>query len=205
LPPAAVDLPDELDPLDEAPADLRGLELTGRLLRAHDLRIVESRLEDVDASETELPGATWRDVGVTRGSWAGANASSSRLERVAFEGVRLTGITLSSGSLTDAAFVDCRIDLAGFRFTELRNVHFDSCRLDEADFYEAKLASVLFTGCDLTRAGLAGAAFTRSELRGCRLDAIGNPEQLRGVRMPMADVVQAADVLAAAVGIEIVD
>jgi len=119
--------------------------------------------------------------------------------------VRLTGVTLASASLTDVAFVDCRIDLASFRFAELRNVHFDGCRLDEADFYEAKLASVLFTGCDLTRVTLAGATFTRSELRGCRLDAIGNPEQLRGVRMPLADVVQAADVLAAAAGIEIVE
>jgi len=89
LPPAAADLPSELEPLDAAPTDLRGLELAGRLIRkvdlserpAHDLRIVESRLEDVDASETELPGAALRDVVVTRGSWAGANASSSRLER----------------------------------------------------------------------------------------------------------------------------
>jgi hypothetical protein len=52
---------------------------------------------------------------------------------------------------------------------------------------------------------LAGATFVRSELRGCRLESLGNPERLRGVRMPMADVVQAADVIAAAAGIEIVE
>ena len=64
---------------------------------------------------------------------------------------------------------------------------------------------MLFSGCDLTGASFAEATFARTELRSCRLEALGNPERLRGVRMPMADVVQAADVLAAAVGIEIVD
>jgi len=64
---------------------------------------------------------------------------------------------------------------------------------------------VLFTDCDLAGASLAGATFTRCELRRCRLEGIGNPERLRGVRMPMADVVQAADVLAAAAGIEILE
>jgi hypothetical protein len=34
---------------------------------------------------------------------------------------------------------------------------------------------------------------------------MGNPERLRGARMTMADVVQSADVLAAAAGIQIVD
>lgn len=211
--PATADLPGALEAVGEVPADLRGLELIGRLVRkldlserdAHDIRIVESRLEDVEASSAHMPGATIRDVVVTRGSWAGANARSSRLERVQFEGARLTGLAAQSASLTDVAFVDCRIDLASFRFAELRNVHFDDCRLEEADFYEAKLTSVLFTGCDLTRISLAGATFERSELRDCRLDAVGNPERLRGVRMSLPDVVQAADVLAAAVGIEIVD
>src|SRR2546423_1784716 len=50
-----------------------------------------------------------------------------------------------------------------------------------------------------------GASFVRSELGGCRLEAVGNRERLRGVRMPMADVVQAADVIAAAAGIQIVE
>ena len=64
---------------------------------------------------------------------------------------------------------------------------------------------MLFTGCDLTQAALAGAVFTRCEMRNCTLAAIGNPDRLRGVRMSIADAVQAADVLAAAAGIEIVD
>ena len=114
-------------------------------------------------------------------------------------------MSLSEASLGDVSFVDCRIDLASFRFGELLNIRFEGCRLEEADFYEAKLTSVLFSGCDLSRVSLAGVTFVRSELRGCRLEAVGNPERLHGVRMPMADVVQAADVIAAAAGIQIVE
>ena len=63
----------------------------------------------------------------------------------------------------------------------------------------------MFSDCDLSGVALAEATFVESEIRGCRLAGVGNPERLRGVRMPWADVVQAADVLALAVGIEIVD
>jgi hypothetical protein len=52
---------------------------------------------------------------------------------------------------------------------------------------------------------LARATFIESEIRSCKLAEVGNPERLRGVRMPWPDVVQAADVLAQAVGIEIVE
>ena len=84
-------------------------------------------------------------------------------------------------------------------------MRFERCRLDEADLYEARFESAAFSGCSLANASLAGATFADTELRGCDLTAVGNPEQLRGVRMPWADVVAAAGVLAAAVGIQVVD
>jgi uncharacterized protein YjbI with pentapeptide repeats len=58
---------------------------------------------------------------------------------------------------------------------------------------------------NLTGANLSGAGFERSELRGCELDGLRGAERLRGVRMPWPDVVAASAVLAAAIGIEIVD
>jgi uncharacterized protein YjbI with pentapeptide repeats len=72
--------------------------------------------------------------------------------------------------------------------------------MEEADFHEAKLTSVLFENCSLVQASIAGVTFTRSELRGCDITALGNAERLRGVRMPWANVIQAAGVFAQAVG-----
>ena len=77
--------------------------------------------------------------------------------------------------------------------------------MEEADFQAASLSSCVFSDCNLTRVSLAEATFTRSELRGCDLSGAGNPERLRGVRMPWADVVDAAAELAEATGLEIVD
>ncbi|HST25702.1 MAG TPA: pentapeptide repeat-containing protein [Gaiellaceae bacterium] len=212
-PPSPPDLPETLEPLERPPAELRGVKLQERLLvsldlsgrTGHDLRIVESRLERVDLSDAAMRGLSLRDVAVHEGSWAGLAAESARLERVELHGVRMTGASFPNGSFRDVVFVDCLLDLANFRFCELTDARFERCRLEESDLYEAKLLSVMFAECDLTGVSLAGAVFERAEMRGCRLAAVGNPDRLRGVRMPLADAVAAADVLAAAAGIEIVE
>ena len=142
--------------------------------------------------------AELRDVAIDGGSWANASAVESVLRRVQFRNTRLTGAVFANATLDDVVFEDCRLDLASFRFAKLTRVRFERCRLDEADLYEARFESAAFSDCSLASASLAAATFVDTELRGCDLTAVGNPEQLRGVRMPWADVVEAAGVLAAA-------
>jgi fluoroquinolone resistance protein len=211
--PAAPDLPEELGAPPELPDVLARGELEACLLERLDLSerdaslltLVESRLLHVDLTGARLQNATLRDVAIEEGSWANAGAANATLRRMQFEGVRLTGADLGGASIEDAAFVECRIDLASFRAAKLTRVRFERCRMEEADFQAATLSSCLFEDCTLTRAVLAEATFARSELRGCDLAGVGNPERLRGVRMPWADVVNAAAELAEATGIEIVD
>jgi uncharacterized protein YjbI with pentapeptide repeats len=210
--PATPDLPEELD-VSELPADLARGDLEACLLEGLDLSerdasrlaLVESRLVRVDLTGSSLRNATLRDLVVEEGSWANVRASNASLRRLRFERVRLTGADLGGTSIEDVTFVDCRIDLASFRAAKLAHVRFEGCRLDEADFQAATLSSCLFLDCSLTRVSLAEATFVRSELRGCDLAGAGNPERLRGLRMPWADVIDAAAELAEATGIEIVD
>jgi uncharacterized protein YjbI with pentapeptide repeats len=210
--PATPDLPEELDAA-ELPAVLARGELEARLLDGLDLAetdasrlsLVESRLVNVDLAGAVFRNATLRDLAVEEGSWANVRGQSATLRRVRFERVRLTGADLGRASIEDATFADCRIDLASFRAAKLVRVRFERCRMEEVDFQAAGISSCLFDDCALTRASLAEATFVRSELRGCDLGAVGNPERLRGVRMPWADVVNAAAELAEAMGIEIVD
>jgi uncharacterized protein YjbI with pentapeptide repeats len=117
----------------------------------------------------------------------------------------MTGVDLSLGSLKDVSFTDCRADLASLRFAKLERVLFERCRLEEIDFYGAELASVMFLRCVMTRAVWAEATLTRCEMRDTDIGEAGNPERLRGVRMPWPDVINSAGVLAAAAGIEIVE
>jgi len=210
--PSAPDLPDELVAVTR-PVKLAGQEVEQSLLERIDLskadasrlRLVESRLVEVDLTGAALGHATLRDVVVTEGSWANVRAPGLTLGRVEFDRVRLTGVELADSVLDDVTFVECRLDFALFRNAKLSSVRFQGCRMEEVDFQGAALASCVFDECVLTRSGWSGAALTRSEMRGIDLSGAGNPEFLRGVRMPWADVVNAAAELAAAVGIEIVD
>jgi uncharacterized protein YjbI with pentapeptide repeats len=210
---ATPDLPLELVALREEQASLHGVELSGHLIAGVDwsardatgMRLTECRLDGVELGETQLRRAGIRDVGVAGGSWANVDATEASAKRVAFRDVRLTGVSFANATLADVSFVDCRLDLASFRFAKLSNVRFEGCRLEEADFYEASVASTVFSNCSLARASIAGATFTSTELRGCDLAGLGNPDRLRGVRMPWSDIVQSADVLAAGLGIEIAE
>jgi uncharacterized protein YjbI with pentapeptide repeats len=210
---ATPDLPLELVPLREEQASLHGVELSGHVVVGVDwsardatgIRLTESRLDGVELGGAQLRRAGIRDVSVTGGSWANVDAAEASLKRVAFRDVRLTGVSFADATLEDVVFAECRLDLASFRFARLSYVRFEGCRLQEADFYEASVASTVFANCSLAHASIAGVTFTATELRGCELTALGNPERLRGVRMPWADIVQSADVLAAGLGIEIAE
>ena len=212
-PPAAPDLPQDLTALEADPPWLHALELGECVVSKVDwsardatgLQLAECRLENVGLGSAKLAHAGIRDVVLTGGSWANADATKATLRRVEFRDTRLTGVAFADATLSDVVFADCGIDLGSFRFAKLVRVRFEGCRLQEADFYEASVASTVFTDCSLSGASIAAARFTDTELRGCDLAALGNPECLRGVRMPWADVVGAADVLAAGLGIEIVE
>jgi uncharacterized protein YjbI with pentapeptide repeats len=207
------ELPPELEVLDLALDALRGRQAGPGVARAaqlsgaaaHDLRLTEVRLEDVDLSGCTAPGLQLVDVVAVRGSWSNLQAHESRFRRVDAQGVRATGFAAAEATAQDVSFRDCRLDLAGFRFATLERVAFIDCRLEEADFHGATLRAVRFERCELARATFAAATFEGGEIRDCELTALDGVERLRGVRMPLRDVVGIAGLLAAAAGIEVAE
>jgi uncharacterized protein YjbI with pentapeptide repeats len=210
--PEAPDLPQQFLPAS-AGARLNQLSLEGSLLervdfagqRASDVRIDQCRLVAVDLSGGELFQPLLQDTVVFAGSWANLRTKEMRLRRAELRSVRMTGVDLSGALLEDVVFDDCRIDLGSFAFAKLSRVAFRSCRLDEVDFSGAKLQSVSFIDCVLVKALWTEAKLTRCEMRGSDLSGSGSPQYLKGVRMSWPDVLASAGVLAAAVGIEIVE
>jgi uncharacterized protein YjbI with pentapeptide repeats len=164
-----------------------------------------ARLVDLDLSGARLRGLRLSDVAIERGNLANSAAPELQARRIAVVGARLTGAQWTAGTIGDAAFRDCRIDLATFAGTTFERVVFDGCLLAQADFRDALLRSVRFDRCDLTEADLAGVRIDRCELRGCALDGVSGIERLRGAAMPWADVVGHAGLLAAALGIRVLD
>jgi uncharacterized protein YjbI with pentapeptide repeats len=100
---------------------------------------------------------------------------------------------------------DCRADLVSLRATRLEDVTFRDCELTEADFADAHLRGVRLERCRLAGAELRGARFERSVIEGCDLQGLQVTGSLRGITMPWADVIEAAGVFAAALGVKIAE
>jgi uncharacterized protein YjbI with pentapeptide repeats len=170
-----------------------------------DRGVSDARLADADLSGVPLRGLRLTDVAVDRGNLSNSVAPELALRRVAVTGARLTGAQWTRGTIADAVFRDCRIDLATFAGTTFERTVFDGCRLAQTDFRDALLRSVRFDHCDLTEADLHGVRIDRCELRSCTLDGLTGVERLRGAAMPWADLVGNAGLLAAALGIRVLD
>lgn len=163
----------------------------------------EARLIDADLSGARLRGLRLADVVIERGNLANLVAPEGSMRRVVVNGARLTGLQLTRGTIGDAVFRDCRIDLATFAGTTFERVAFEGCILVQAELREALLRSVRFDHCDLTEADLTGLRLDGCELRSCTLDGVVALERLRGAAMPWSDIVGHAGELAAALGIRV--
>jgi uncharacterized protein YjbI with pentapeptide repeats len=201
------DLPDDLEPTDALTefgldcAHLDGARHPG--LRLVAATIDASRLEDVDLSGAKLPNLGVRDSVLERCNLANADLRGASLRRSLITASRMTGLLWSDGVAEDLEVAESRIDLAAFAGARLERVRFSSCVLGQTDFQGARLKSVAFEDCDLREADLSGARFDDVELRGCRLDGLRGAANLRGVRMPWSDVLDAAGVFAAACGVKV--
>jgi uncharacterized protein YjbI with pentapeptide repeats len=186
-----------------------GVARTSRALRSPEAPRLDGedseRLVDVDLSGSRLAGWRLVDVAVDRGNLANLVAPEPSMRRVAVTGARLTGVQWTRGTITDAVFRDCRIDLATFAGTTFDRTIFDGCLLAQTDFRDALLRSVRFDHCDLTEADLTGVRIDRCELRGCTLDGLAGVERLRGAAMPWADLVGNAGLFATALGIRVLE
>jgi uncharacterized protein YjbI with pentapeptide repeats len=187
--PEPPDLPDG-EPVD-SPGSLGVLEGA----RLHDAVLAGERFGALELVDVEARGC---DI-------ANVRARGALVRRVAFERCRFTGALITEARVEDVVFADCRIDLASFGRTAMQRVLFERCVLTGADLIDAELASVCFRDCDLTDADLSGSRWKDCELRGCRIAALRGVECLRGVRMPIDDVVASAAVFAAHLGIRVVE
>lgn len=208
-------VPTELDPfdLDDGASlydelELERVHVTGRggeALSIRSLELIAAHLDDVALDAGRLFHLGLRDCRTTGGSFANLLVRGGTAQRSSFERVRMTGLSWHEGTLRDVTFSGCRLDLASFAATRLERVRFEDCVLTEAELQDARLAAVVFEGCDLSGIDLSGARFTAGcELRGCILDGARQIERLRGVRMPLEDVIGAAGTFAGALGISVI-
>jgi uncharacterized protein YjbI with pentapeptide repeats len=154
----------------------------GQLRRA---RFTDVFFRDVRMMQTGLAETSWQDVIFAASVIAGAEAYGARLRTVTFRG--------------------CKLDSVNFRDATLTDVTFDNCLLREADFGGAAMTRVVFTGSRLDNTDFSRVRLDDVDFRGAELGITITPDSLRGAIITNAQLMAAAPLLAATMGIVVRD
>ncbi len=155
--------------------------------------------EHVEAEETELSGATFRecrfvacklprsvfrqclfdDCEFVDCDLTMLQPFDTRLRGVSFQRSKLMGVdwTKAHALTFDVRFDHCVLDYGGFSAMKLNRLVATHCRAHNADFTEANLSNADFTDSDLTDAIFFHTQLTNTDLScatGCHIDAKAN-------------------------------
>lgn len=195
-------LPDH-DLEDEATLRRLAFEVDLSNRTAESVEFDQCRITSADLSGTTLARARLIDCLIEKTNLANLRTDKSSAQRVRITSSRMTGLHWIDGSLRDVAVVECRADLAVFRFTDFRQVTFEDCNLTRTDFQNADLSGVQFVNCDLTGAQFSHATMTGTRFRGCTLVGVGGVTSFDGAIISDQDLIALSYTLAAALGIQI--
>lgn len=205
----APELPDELvdGQPEEGSGGLRVEELRVRRaaherLAAHAVKLAVADVGGLALSDGEVD-LDARDALLSDCDLSNVQARAARLHRVELRRCRLTGFGLVEAELEHVRFAEGTLQLASFGHSRLHRVVFEGVDLREASFVGADLTQVAFEGCQLVGADFRDARLSGCAIRGSSLEGVVGISALRGVAMPMADVVGSAEVLARELGIEV--
>jgi uncharacterized protein YjbI with pentapeptide repeats len=170
---------------------------------AASVEIDQCRFKAANFGRTELDRAVISDAVFVSCDFANLRARGCSLMRVSLASSRMTGMSWAEGTVREATFEGCRMDMASFRFSTLKSVVFADCKLMQADFTEADLRGARFERCDLTSAQFSKAQMEGTRFTDCTLEGIDGVMSLRGVIMTSSDALALAYTLASALGITI--
>ncbi|MFD0559464.1 uncharacterized protein YjbI with pentapeptide repeats [Stackebrandtia endophytica] len=210
--PASPQMPARLTPAEdvdhplEEESDWWQLEFTGGDhcgAEAVNFQVEQCRFDRTDFSAGVWRSGTFRDCRFGSVNLAGVVAERSSLFRSSVEHARATGLQWTDGVLKDVTFTECRLDLAGFRFSRLDHVVFDNCRMSGVDLTNCDLSKARFVNCDLTGAKLHHAKAVGARFEHCVLDDVSGVEALAGAVIEATDLIPLTFMLARALGVTI--
>lgn len=174
-------------------------------VRAENMSIDESILERVQFVQAQLEKLGLSDVLLQGCDLSAAKCADGSWLRVHVKGGRLTGIDLSSTTLKDIIFEDCKLDLANFRASKLTRVQFIGCHLQETDFQMATLTNVAFSSSELKKVAFSRANLKHVDARTSQLFDIRGWDSLKGLTLDASQLVAIAPELANELGLLIED
>jgi uncharacterized protein YjbI with pentapeptide repeats len=203
---SAPDLPPRLEPAHPARgADLLAarLDLDGTVDLAHSS--LEQCTISADADGVDLTGATLIDVEITDARIASLRLRDANLRRVRVTGGRLGTLDLSGARIDELELRGVRIDYLNLGGAKAKDAEITDCGIRTLDIPQAELTRVRFAGTRTDEVDPRGLRAVHVDLRGLDAGAFLDANSLRGTTLSSFQVQQLAPVLAASIGIHVLD
>lgn len=162
--------PDEVEPLQPPPIDLRRL-VEERIARGDELANLDLRgadLRDLDLHEQDLTATDLTAAQLDRASLVGAKLIGAVLARASLEDARLDGADLTGGDLTQA-----QLEGASFQGAVLDEATLAGAGGEQVDFRKVRAVGGGFVGAKLPRARFQGSTLTGADFTKAVLDDAG--------------------------------
>ncbi|HEX8182804.1 MAG TPA: pentapeptide repeat-containing protein [Candidatus Saccharimonadales bacterium] len=210
LPQLPKDLPDaaDLQKLLKSDETIASVSLSHENVSNANIRGVQAeeiRLAHIDATQAVLERMVLSDCEILACDLIATQMAEAAWRRVLVQGSRCCGIQLQSSSLKDVTFIDCKLNLANFRFCKLTNVRFQNCVLEEADFYAAEMTDVVFEHCKLDKTAFSSAKLKRVDFRTSDITGVRNIQGLAGATIDSTQLMAIAPLLATELKIVVKD
>ena len=193
---AQLNAQDRHDGLRLVGADLTGADLTGATFTECELvdvtahttvlqhaRLLETRIERLNAPVLDATRSTWRDVELV--------------------GSRIGALDVYDAEIRSTRITGTKFDWINLRSSTLEDVLFEDCTIDELDLGAVTAARVAFVNCRAGSVALPHARLEDVDLRGLEMGSIANLEGLSGATLDAARVTALAPLLAAHLGLRI--
>ncbi|WP_144873140.1 pentapeptide repeat-containing protein [Microbacterium sp. 1.5R] len=200
------DLPPHLAPAEPGRAvDLleAQLDLRGTVDLAHSS--LEQCAISADADSVDLTGATLIDVAIADARMASLRLRDANLRRVRIEGGRLGTLDLSGARIDELELRGVRIDYLNLGGAKATDVEIADCGIHTLDMPQAELTRVRFSDSRTDEVDPRGLRAAHVDLRGLDAGAFLDANSLRGTTLSSFQVQQLAPVLAASIGIRVID
>lgn len=176
--------------------DLTGRNLTGATFSECELigitahttvlqhaRLIETRIERLNAPVLDATRSTWRDVELS--------------------GSRLGALDIYDAEIRSTRITSSKFDWINLRASTLEDVLFEDCSIEELDLSGAAVSRVAFTNCRVGSLALAHARLEDVDLRGLEIGSIGNLEGMAGATLDAQQVTALAPAFASHLGIRV--
>lgn len=179
------------------------LDLDGTVDLAH--ASLEQCTVAADADAVDLTGATLIDVDLTGVRIASLKMRDASIRRVRISGGRIGTLDLSSARIDELLLSDVRIDYLNLGAAKATDIEIRDCGIRTLDMPQAELTRVGFTGSRSDEVDTRAMRARHVDLRGLDASAFLDANSLRGTTLTGFQVQQLAPLLAAGIGIQVMD